>query len=348
MTRLARWTGRRLPGPIPLGRPSADARHTAAYVLVGLLALAVTAALPFALVSLIDDPRRGHDWLAYSTVPSPDRAAAIRVNVDVSSIDVDEGNVTLRVTAALDCAPTCPDRARLDLFATTGGALAGADGDVAGADDPGARLPVIEVLEFSADPATVSKVVNLPISGEAIRYPFDRWTVRFNAVPLRVLPDGSKQEIAADDPRGRLAVRVENRIPRLRMAGRTFPARSPEGAAPISSLGLQLDFERPLYLRIVTVLLVVLIGAASAYAVFLRPLSELIINAGALVLGVWGIRAVLLGTELTFMTGVDLALMGVILFLLTMLTLRTLWGLEGRSRVRPLRGLARRWRDAAD
>jgi hypothetical protein len=57
---------------------------------------------------------------------------------------------------------------------------------------------------------------------------------------------------------------------------------------------------------------------------------------------------VLLGTELTFMTGVDLALMGVILFLLTMLTLRTLWGLEARSRLRPLRGLLRRWRGAPD
>jgi hypothetical protein len=54
----------------------------------------------------------------------------------------------------------------------------------------------------------------------------------------------------------------------------------------------------------------------------LRPLSELIITAGALVLGVWDIRALLLGTEFTFMTGGDLALMGVILFLLTVLTLR--------------------------
>ena len=83
------------------------------------------------------------------------------------------------------------------------------------------------------------------------------------------------------------------------MEGQTFARPLPEGAASIASLGVALEFERPLYLRIVTVLLVVLIGAASAYAVFLRPLSELIINAGALVLGVWGIRAVLLGTEFT-------------------------------------------------
>ena len=35
------------------------------------------------------------------------------------------------------------------------------------------------------------------------------------------------------------------------------------------------------------------------------------------------------------MTGVDLALLGVILFLLTMLTLRMLWGLEAPSSAPP-------------
>ena len=58
--------------------------------------------------------------------------------------------------------------------------------------------------------------------------------------------------------------------------------------------------------------------------------------------------ALLLGTEFTFMTGVDLALIGVILFLLTMLNLRTLWGLEARSRVRLLRSLMRRRHDTPD
>lgn len=337
MTRQGRGIGERLSALAPVAGPSADVRHTVSYVLVGLLTLAVAASLPFALVSLIDDLQRGHERLSVRTTASETQDAAIHVNLDVASIDVDEGNVTLRVTAALDCAPTCPDRARLDLFSTT--------------DDTESRLPVIEVLEFSADPATVSKVVNLPISGEAIRYPFDRWAVRFVAVPLRVLADGSKEEITPDDPRGQLRIQVENRIPRMRMAGQTFAQLRPEGAASIASLGVALEFERPLYLlylRIVTVLLVVLIGAASAYAVFLRPLSELVINAGALVLGVWGIRAVLLGTELTFMTGVDLALVTVILFFLTMLTTRTLWALEERSRVRPLRKILRRRHGPSD
>jgi hypothetical protein len=87
-----------------------------------------------------------------------------------------------------------------------------------------------------------------------------------------------------------------------------------------------------------TVLLVLLVSAAAAYAVFLRPLNELIIGSGALVLGVWGVRGVLLGSSLPGITAVDLALIIVMLFLLATITVRTAWLLEERSTVKPIRG----------
>jgi hypothetical protein len=97
-------------------------------------------------------------------------------------------------------------------------------------------------------------------------------------------------------------------------------------------------FGRPLYLKALTILLVLLVSAAAAYAVFLRPLNELIIGSGALVLGVWGVRAVLLGPSLPGITAVDLALIVVMLFLLATITVRTAWLLEERSAVKPIRG----------
>jgi hypothetical protein len=307
-----------------------DLRHTISYVLVALLTLGAVVSLPVALVSLITDLRQGTEELIFSSSSSENRSAPIHFSLDFTTINVSDGYVDVRVTAALACAPTCPDRARVNLFSL----LDGSDTD----------LPVIKVLEFSQDPATVTEVVSLPITGDPIRYPFDRWNFRVSIVPLRVLADGSKQEIPPGDPAGSVTVRVTNRIPRMRMQAQAVAQGQPTGATPIAGQGLMFDFGRPEYLKIVTVLLVVLVGAASAYAVFLRPLSELLINAGALVLGVWGIRAILLKTELTFMTAVDLALIGVILFLLVMVTVRTLWVLEGRSRLRPLRSLMRRCR----
>ena len=104
-------------------------------------------------------------------------------------------------------------------------------------------------------------------------------------------------------------------------------------------------FSRPLYLQVLTVCLVLLVTAAAAYAVFLRPLDQLIINAGALILGVWGIRAILLGTTVPGLTAVDLALWAVILFLLVTITVRTLWLLEEGTGWRVLRTLVRPRRD---
>jgi hypothetical protein len=92
-----------------------------------------------------------------------------------------------------------------------------------------------------------------------------------------------------------------------------------------------MTFSRPTYLQVLTVLLVMLVTAAAAYAVLMRPLDQLVINAGALVLGVWGIRAIMLGTSVPGVTAVDLCLMLVILFLLLALSVRTLSYLYPRS-----------------
>jgi hypothetical protein len=71
-------------------------------------------------------------------------------------------------------------------------------------------------------------------------------------------------------------------------------------------------------------MLVILIAAAAAYSVFLRPLHDLVVNAGALVLGVWGIRSILVPSSIAYITAVDLALSLVIIFVLGALTIRAL------------------------
>jgi hypothetical protein len=57
--------------------------------------------------------------------------------------------------------------------------------------------------------------------------------------------------------------------------------------------------------------------------VFLRPLHDRG-QAGALVLGVWGIRAILIPSNIQYITAVDLALSLVIIFVLGALTMRAL------------------------
>lgn len=71
---------------------------------------------------------------------------------------------------------------------------------------------------------------------------------------------------------------------------------------------------------------------AAAYAVFMRPLNELVNSVGALILGVWGIRAILVGgSTLPGTTALDLSLFVVIVFLLGAITVRMVHYLAGRS-----------------
>ncbi len=97
------------------------------------------------------------------------------------------------------------------------------------------------------------------------------------------------------------------------------------------------SFERPRYLRVLAVLLVLLIASAAAYSVFLRPLADLIVNSGALVLGIWGVRTILTPGNLYYLTAVDLSLSIIILFLLGGLTVKALMHAHDKGDLRILR-----------
>jgi hypothetical protein len=55
---------------------------------------------------------------------------------------------------------------------------------------------------------------------------------------------------------------------------------------------------------------------------FMRPIHDLFLGIGGVILGVWGVRAVIVQTTLPYVTAVDLALSAVILFLLLALVVR--------------------------
>src|SRR5262249_23188876 len=126
--------------------------------------------------------------------------------------------------------------------------------------------------------------------------------------------------------RGHLFMTLQEHLPREIMATPRFAdpdsVSTPDDPYQLQVLTM-LGFARPLDAQVLAILLVVLIAAAAAYAVFMRPLQDLVIGSGGVVLGVWGIRSILTpGTA--YRTMVDLALSAVILFLLGAITIRVL------------------------
>ena len=119
---------------------------------------------------------------------------------------------------------------------------------------------------------------------------------------------------------------IQNRVPDMIMLPPvTIPPDALSATDPFAFLRVQaLTFSRPAYLEVLAVVLVVLIAISAALALFTRSISELTLGVGGLILGVWGIRSVLMPTSLPSVTAIDLALSWVILLLLFGFALRAI------------------------
>jgi hypothetical protein len=186
-------------------------------------------------------------------------------------------------------------------------------------------LPPAATVKLSPGDLYVNQTIEVPAAGHASRYPFDRYVVRLGFVLQRVSPDGTTRVLSAAEAAGHLSLTLQEEVARM-----VLSAPVPLAAAPLGGdrhryeylNPTELAIERPLYLRILAVLLVLLIASASAYAVFMRPLHDLVLNAGALVVGIWGVRGMLVPMPWTWLTSIDLSLSIVIIFLLGAITVR--------------------------
>ena len=88
----------------------------------------------------------------------------------------------------------------------------------------------------------------------------------------------------------------QEKLPRLTLIG---PGGRPPSVETVDNERMdshdafvhRFTFERPAYLRVLALLLVLLVTAAPGFALFLRPLQELVLSARGLILGVWGVAA---------------------------------------------------------
>jgi len=76
-------------------------------------------------------------------------------------------------------------------------------------------------------------------------------------------------------------------------------------------------FQRPLYLKVITSMLLGLITASSVFVLFVRNTRDTLIGISSLVMGLWSVRAVIVKGDLPSVTVVDLVIaMVMALFLL--------------------------------
>ena len=309
--------------------PAPQLRYRIAFFVTALVVLGLVVTLPFSVKTVVDDvlgPATGRviKLISQSGPPEPNH---VNLHLAITSIDEVQLFATIRLSGHHVCAG-CAWSHRVLLVAITSD------------DTEAAGLPPSAGITLPADDIEISQTVQLPVRGHPIHYPFDRYDLCLGVVYQRIYPDGSQETLSEAQARGHLFLSLQELLPRNTMRG-PFPVdphRIRSGGDPFAyATAFEMSFSRPPYLRFLSVLLVLLITAAAAYSVFLRPLHDLVVNAGALVLGVWGIRSILTPGNIFYITAVDLALSMVIIFLLGALTIRALMFVHDEARLTLLR-----------
>ena len=151
-------------------------------------------------------------------------------------------------------------------------------------------------------------------------------------------PNGKTIELSKETVSGVAIVTVQNRIPDMIMAPpQPIPHEATIAASdPFQFVAVQsLVFSRPAYLQVLAVVLVILVAVSAALAIFMRGLDELALGFGGIVLGVWGVRSILMPQSLGTVTAIDLALSWLILLLLLGLALRAALHFLHESELQP-------------
>jgi hypothetical protein len=287
-----------------------------------LLVLGVLVMLPLAVRSMQEVLGRGPDPLydlttGHGVTPAEAAAAeaeATYFNLGIVDLNADSGQITLAVSGNRNCAEACP---ALDLT------FAALDDDA----DQRRGLPPSATLTLSPDDRVFSQSVTLPVRGQPSLYPFDRYLIWLGVGGTATQADGTSVELRPENLAGRAVVTFQNRIPDMIMDAPAPIAPDTVGAAadPFGFAAVQaLTFERPAYLKVLAVVLVVLIAISASLALFTRGIDELALGFGGIILGVWGVRSVLMPQALSTVTAIDLALSWLILLLLLGLAVRAM------------------------
>ena len=300
--------------------PRAQRLNRVWFALTAALVVLVVALLPIAIVSLAADvgrQSRSHVYDFFTgqeidfNASVPENAAFL--NVAVTNIDEARGVATLTISGNRACGAQCvPITAELYAVGQDAARRIG--------------LPPSATFALPNGPGPYTETVTLPVSGWPQRYPFDTYDLTLGFTAQSTPPDGVRTTLNAQQARVQnIFVTLEDSVSRF---GPTAPTavdpasvHSP-GASHQFSAVERITWQRPAYLKLLTVLLVALVAASAVFAMSLKALEDLLLGIGGIILGVWGVRAIIVQTDLPDVTWVEIALALIILLLLLAVAVR--------------------------
>jgi hypothetical protein len=301
-----------------------------ALILIGLLAVGVIVAIPLALRSIASTWFGEQQPILYDLVANAPVAPVVtgpaapdRSDFTLAIVNLDPmtSEATLAVSGNRICTTNCPQ------FDVTFFAL----------DDNATErrgFPPSASLTILPTDRIFSEAVTLPVRGQPSLYPFDTYDLWLGFAIIVTGPGGQTISINRDLVQSRSRVTLQNQVPTLNMdpPREIDPASVAEPSDPYRlPVVVGLHFARPDYMKILAVVLIALIAVSGAMGLAMRAIDDLVLSIGGIILGVWGIRTILINQPLPGVSAIDVALSFVILFLLLGLMLRVIRYLYQRT-----------------
>jgi len=269
-------------------------------------AVAIVIALPVMLSSMVHDLRGETDSTRYNaftgevvTVPEapPPGVDPSFITIDMTRVDEGARAVNLTISGSRVCAAQC-DVLSVHLFAMP--------------DRPDRwGMPESVKIDLPATTDTFSLKATLPLFGKPQRFPFDDYHVNLGIAVLATKDDvttGLSQPQIHD--RG-IRIAVEEEVPRFTM---TVPTPLDPQTLGVENDpydvagGLRIFLDRAPYLELLTTILLSLISLTSLMTVLRQKADDLVVGISGVILGMWGIRSVLVQTNFPGVTVIDLVL----------------------------------------
>ena len=233
-----------------------QAKYLFSFILTMVVVILVLVMLPSTAVSMVQELRtqaEGQLFDMFTGKQVPVNSAMTPnqtfINVTVTNIDEAAMIASLTLSGHRECPIACPETTAT--FYSLGNDAARRRG-----------LPPSTTVTVPADEGSYSFGVQLPIRGQPQRYPFDDYTLLLGIVVANTFPGGvtvpvTRAEVAAHT----VSFTLEDLVTRLDMippqAVDPAAVRSPNDPTDFMLVD-ELQWQRPRYLRILTVLLVLL------------------------------------------------------------------------------------------
>lgn len=288
------------------------------FILAAAMFVACVATLPWMLGSVIDDLKHPSSEHKYPFTPEGIKPVASysRLHVDVVAMDEINHVATLLVNGYHACGKdeVCGKyKERIVFF------------QVDESDAEGDSMPPSAAVDLPSSSDEITAKIQLPVRGNILIYPFDVYKLGIGVALQRVFPDNTVQMFTPEETKGMLLMTIQEQVPRTDLIEmKTVNPKSvlPKNAPAEYAYVEEMLLGRPPYLRVVVVLVTILSIMVTIFTMTTRPFNDLVLNAGALIFGIWGIRSLVLGGYPADVTLLDTILTALVVFMLLTLTFR--------------------------